>query len=154
MITLYLLESTKMATVQPPVDARADDVDDVGVIWKEAIVRYEINNKCKIQSLDGASSVNEILIKIRNAEKNFDLYRHDGSRLNRLMTLVSKSLNLVDKISNVVASAASTVRRISLPFVDMMTHIAIVLPSQHCHLHSCPLFYRRMLHCILMPSGP
>lgn len=105
----------EMATLEPPVKSEADATIDIGVIWKEAVDSYEKTTMVKIESLARASNVDEILNDIREREIKFKDYRHDGSKLDKFRTLVSKSLNPIDKVGNMVALAASTVRRQSLP---------------------------------------
>lgn len=104
-----------MATVGLPVESEADNSIHFGTIWNEAIREYEEITKVEIRSLTEANNVDEILNDIREREKNFKGYRHDGSKLERLRTLVSKSLKLVQKVCDVVASVASTVRKQPVP---------------------------------------
>jgi len=113
--TLSLLSSMKMAILEPPVEAKADATIDVGAIWRVAMDRYEELTMVKIESLAGASNVDEILSDIHERGTKFKGYRHDGSKLDKFRTLVSKSLNPIDKVGNMVALAASTVRRQPLP---------------------------------------
>ena len=108
--TVSLLSSMKMATFEQPIESAADATVDVGEIWSSAIIRYEKDAMVNIESLARASDVDEILSVIREREKKFKGYRHDGSKLDRFRTLVSKSLSPIDKLGNIVASAVSTVR--------------------------------------------
>lgn len=112
---LSLLSSTKMATLEPPVGSGADATIDVGDIWRTAISRYEKTSMVKLESLAGASSVDEVLNDVHERGTKFKSYRHDGSKLDRFRTLVSKSLNPIDQVCNLVGLAASTVRRQPLP---------------------------------------
>ena len=105
----------KMATLEPSVESEADATIDVGAIWRVAMDRYEEITMVKIESLAGASNVDEILNDIRERETKFKVYRHDGSKVDEFRTLVSKSLNPIEKLGDMVALAASTVRRQSLP---------------------------------------
>ena len=105
----------KMATLEQPVESEAGATIDIGVIWREAVSSYEKTTMVKIESLARASNVDEILNDVRERETKFKCYRHDGSKLDNFRTLVSKSLNPIDKVGNMVALAASTVRRQSLP---------------------------------------
>ena len=105
----------EMATLEPPVESKADATIDIGVIWREAVDSYEKTTIVKIESLARATNVDEILNDIRERETKFKGYRHDGSKLDKFRTLISKSLNPIDKVGNMVALAASTVRRQSLP---------------------------------------
>lgn len=105
----------KMVTLEPAVESEADATIDIGVIWREAVASYEKTTMVKIESLARASNVDEILDEVRERQTKFKGYRHDGSKLDKFRTLVSKSLNPIDKVGNMVASAASTVRRQSMP---------------------------------------
>ncbi len=136
-----------MATLEPPAGSDAAATIDIGEIWRTAISRYEKTSMVKLESLAGASSVDEVLNDIHERDTKFKSYRHDGSKLDQFRTLVGKSLNPIDQVCNLVGLAASTVRRQPLPaFRCAMTDvcIAIGLPSQYCHLYSCPLSHHRM----------
>ena len=104
-----------MSTVEMPIESEADSITDLGTIWKVAMDRYEEITMVKIQSLAGANNVDEILNDIHERETKFKGYRHDGSKLDKFRMLVSKSLNPIEKLSDMVASAASTVRKQPLP---------------------------------------
>ncbi len=69
----------------------------------------------KMETLAGASSVDVILDDIHEKETKFKRYRHDGSKLDKFRTLVSKSLDPIDKVGNLVASAASMVWKQPFP---------------------------------------
>lgn len=144
-----------MATLEPPF-SKADPTTDIGTIWKEAIDRYEEITMVKIQSLARAKDVDEILNDVREKETKFKSYRHDDSKLDKFRTLVSKSLSPIEKVGDVIASAASTVRR--KPVLARwlaITHIniAIGLPSQHYHLHGGSLSYERKIFVYLCIPG-
>ncbi|KAI4146689.1 MAG: hypothetical protein L6R39_003369 [Caloplaca ligustica] len=96
-----------MTTIGPPVESEADATADIGTIWQTAINRYEESARVKIESLAGASSVDVILDDIREQETKFKGYRHDGSRLAKFRTLVARSLGPIEKVGDIVASAAS-----------------------------------------------
>ncbi len=68
----------------------------------------------KIQSLVEVNNVNEILNDIHERETKFKVYRHDDSKLNKFRMLVSRSLNSIEKLGDMVASIASTIRKESL----------------------------------------
>jgi len=110
-----LASSTDMATVDPAAETSTDTSNDISAIWKAAMDRYEEETKIKIYSLDRARNVNDILTHIQEREKKFRAHRHDESRTDKFRTLVSKSLGLIDAIGNLVAGAASMVRRKPLP---------------------------------------
>lgn len=100
-----------MATINLPAESKADATIEFGAIWKVAIDRYEEITMVKIQSLAGANNVDEILNDIHERKTKFEGYRHDGSKFDKFRTLVSKSLSPIEKVCNMVASAASTVRK-------------------------------------------
>jgi len=68
----------------------------------------------KIQSLVEVNNVNEILNDIHERETKFKAHRHDDSKLNKFRTLVNKSLNLIEKLNDMIASITSTIRKESL----------------------------------------
>jgi hypothetical protein len=65
----------------------------------------------KIETLVGANNVDEILDEIHKRETKFKSYRHNGSKSDKFRSLVRKSLGHIKKLSDIVASAASTVRQ-------------------------------------------
>jgi len=103
-----------MVTVNLPVRSRTTVTTDIGAIWKAAIDHYEEITKVKIESLAVANNVDEILEEIHGRETKFKGYRHDGSKLDKFRSLVSKSLGPIEKLSNIAMSAALTVRQQSL----------------------------------------
>jgi hypothetical protein len=107
-----------MVTVELPVESKADANTDIGAVWKAALDRFEKITMVKIESLAGAANVDDILNEIHERETTFKDYRHDGSKLDKFRTLVSKSLDRIDKVGNMVALATSTVRKQSLPVLS------------------------------------
>ena len=100
-----------MATVELSIRSKIAATTDVGAIWKAAIDRYEEITMVKMETLAGANNVDEILDEIHERETKFKGYRHDGSKLDKFRSLVSKSLGPIEKLSNIVASAALAVRK-------------------------------------------
>ena len=100
-----------MATVELSIRSKTAATTDVGAIWKAAIDRYEKVTMVKIETLARANNVDEILDEIHGREVKFKGYRHDGSKSDKFRSLVSKSLGPIEKLSNIVALAASTVRQ-------------------------------------------
>ncbi len=98
-----------MATVGAGAETSAPT--DIGVIWKAAIDRYEEITMVKIKSLVEDNKVDDILVNIHERETMFKDYRHDGSKLDKFRSLVGKSLSPIEKLSNVVSSAALAVRQ-------------------------------------------
>jgi len=104
-----------MATIELSVGTSTDATTDVGAIRKAAIVHYEEITKVKIESVATANNVDEILKEIRERDHIFKGYRHDGSKLDKFRSLVSKSLDPIEKLSNIVGQAAVAVRQKPLP---------------------------------------
>ena len=107
----YSCFMANMATVEPSIRSKTNATTDVGEIWKAAIVRYEKMTTVKIESLVVVDNVDGILDEIRGRETKFKGYRHDGSKLDKFRSLVSKSLDPIEKLSSIVATATSTVRQ-------------------------------------------
>ena len=100
------MAATGVAVASPPAT-----VTDIGALWKGAIDQYEVVTGVKIESLSKANNVDEILCQIQGNMASFKGHRHDGSRLDRFRSLVGRSLDSVEQLSKIVASAASSVRR-------------------------------------------
>ncbi|KAL9611964.1 MAG: hypothetical protein Q9167_003404 [Letrouitia subvulpina] len=96
-----------MATVKSSVGSKHNSIIDIDAIWREAIDRYEAITSIKIKLLAGASNVDDILNGIRERETAFKGFRHDGSKLDKFRTLVSKSLDTINKLGEMIASTAS-----------------------------------------------
>lgn len=99
-----------MAVTKPPFNNNNDN-HDIGAIWQTAIDRYEAITTFKLDSLASATSVEEILSEIREEDTKFKTFRHDGSRVDRFRSLVSKSLRPIEVLSQITAEAASSVSR-------------------------------------------
>ena len=82
---------------------------DVGSIWQTAIDQYEAITTIKLHSLARANSVEEILSEIREEDSTFKTFRHDGSRVDKFRSLVSRSLRPIQVLSEITAEAASSV---------------------------------------------
>ncbi len=100
-----------MAAAALSIRSRTAIPTDVGLMWKEAIDRYEKITLVKIELLAQANNVEEILTEIHEREMKFKSHRHDGSRLDKFRSIVSKSLYPIEKVGEIVASAALTVRQ-------------------------------------------
>jgi hypothetical protein len=98
-----------MATVGSPLDQTANLETDFSAVWKIAINRYEEIAMVKIQSLAGASSVDEVLSEIHDKEAKFKNFRHDGSKLDKFRTLIKKSLAPIEALSGMVVNSTSMV---------------------------------------------
>lgn len=121
--TSTLLSSMSMASHGPLAKPQMPDTTYIGGIWKEAVDQYEKTTAVKLESLDRANSVDEILDGMREREKKFKDFRHDGSKLDKFRTLLGKSLKPIDMVGDVAAAASSAVRRqTSVPL--MIDHVS------------------------------
>ncbi|KAL8659991.1 MAG: hypothetical protein Q9226_000154 [Calogaya cf. arnoldii] len=100
---------------KPPVTKN----HDIGAIWQTAIDQYEAITTFKLDSLASANSVEEILSEIRKEDTKFKVKRHDGSRVDRFRSLVSKSLRPIEVFSQITAEAASSCLSASIPHAVM-----------------------------------
>ena len=101
--------SPAIATVNAATPLGANTTSNIATIWKSAVDRYEQITKVKIQNLAQASNVDDILNNIHEQETKFKDYRHSGSKPDKFRTLVKKCLDPINKVGDIVASAASTV---------------------------------------------
>jgi hypothetical protein len=97
-----------MAIVELPAESRTDADINIGVIWKAALDRYEKIIIVKIESLAEAANVDDILNEIYEGEITFKDYRYDSFKLDKFRTLVSKNLDRIDKVGNIIALTTST----------------------------------------------
>ena len=104
-----------MTPVEPQVQPKTGATADIGAIWKAAVNHYEDITEVKIRALAGANSVQEILGEINEREMTFRSHRHDGSKLDKLRTLVANSLAPIQMLGDIVAHATKTVRSIPPP---------------------------------------
>ncbi|PYI01169.1 hypothetical protein BO78DRAFT_21564 [Aspergillus sclerotiicarbonarius CBS 121057] len=95
------------ALTSPNRAAPVDSPTDVGLIWQEAIRRYEQTTDLKISTLEPVNSVDGVLRQTRKTASRFRLHRHDNGKLDKLRTLIGKSLGTVEAVGNIVGSAAS-----------------------------------------------
>jgi len=102
----FLVSTSMTATGTPPEPASSD----VGDIWKEAIDRWEKDTETKLEDLKEASNTDDVLAILQEREEKFKARRHNGSKTDKLRTLMSKALDPIDKIGNVVAGGAALVR--------------------------------------------
>lgn len=82
---------------------------DVDKIWQAAIRRYKETTKVDLGSLTVAKSVDDILLEINDRDEGFKRKRHDKTKLDKFRTLVSKSLQPIQTITEVVSQALSEV---------------------------------------------
>jgi len=86
------------------------NTSDIGAIWKAAVEHYEKTTNVKLSSVR-ANDVNQILAEIKDKNERFELYRHDGSKLDKFRTLVKSSLDPIEKLGDIVAQATNAVRK-------------------------------------------
>ena len=136
-----------MATTTPAIQVQAASNNAFSKIWERAIEGFEELSLEKIDHLPKANNVDEILVHVRERESKFKLYRHDGSKVDKFRTLVSKSLDPVDKIGNMVATAATVVWLYSMTSFKMNAYVYVleVISPKHGHFHGCPLSYYCMI---------
>ena len=82
---------------------------DVGALWQKAIERYEKTTHVKIETLPKVNKVDEILAEVHAKKLVFEGYRNDGSYVDRFRSLVTKSLQPVERLGEIVGSAVSSV---------------------------------------------
>lgn len=125
-----------MASHGPLAKPQISGATYIGEIWKEAVDQYERAAMVKLDSLDRANNVDEILTDMRDREKKFKDFRHDGSKLDKFRTLLGKSLKPIAVVGDVAAAASSTVRTQSSFYLMV-------------HLVSCSTDDRRFLPALL-----
>ena len=115
-----------MASHGPLAKPQMPGTTYIGEIWKQAVDQYEKTITVKLESLDRANTVDEILDGMREREKKFKDFRHDGSKLDKFRTLLGKSLKPIDVVGDVAAAASSAVRRqTSVPL--MIDHVSCLM---------------------------
>lgn len=88
---------------------------DAGLMWKAAVEQYEKIAQVSISSLESADNVEQIVSLIREKKSKFDARRHDGSKLEKLRSLVKKSLTPIQLLNDVASKATKIVSR--LPYL-------------------------------------
>lgn len=123
---------TKMASIVLPTQTVTDATSDVGILWKAAVARYENITMTKVECLPRANNADMIIDEIYRREAMLKAQRHDGSKLDKFRSLINKSLSPIEKIGNIVASAASTVRShfcLARSVVLICIDVTLVFPS-------------------------
>ena len=115
MTQYKFLASTITATTGTLTESGMDASSDVGEIWNEAVDRYEKDTETKFKKIKRVNNADDVLAHIQVIEGTFKKHRHDGSKTDKFRTLMSKALDPIDRIGNVVAGAASMVRTDALP---------------------------------------
>lgn len=88
---------------------------DVKKLWETAIRRYEEGSGRTLESLPEAKTLNDVLSEIQIRKSRFESRRHSDSKLDRLRDLVKKCLQPVEKLSEMVAQASSSVSLAAVP---------------------------------------
>ncbi|RAL03009.1 uncharacterized protein BO80DRAFT_23176 [Aspergillus ibericus CBS 121593] len=89
--------------------APATTPTDISLIWQDAIHRYEQLTDLKISSLEPVTNVEGVLRQTRKTASRFRLHRHDNGKLDKLRTVIGKSLGTVEAVGEIVGGAASLV---------------------------------------------
>lgn len=92
----------------------ANNMTDVGAIWRAAIDRYKDITQVDLGSIEAANTVEDVLSEIDIREEELKRTRHDGSKTDRFRSLVSRSLNSIETVSEVVAQGASSVSTVEV----------------------------------------
>ncbi|KAL8367153.1 hypothetical protein RB599_010243 [Gaeumannomyces hyphopodioides] len=93
-------------TQAPTGPVPADEAIDTSKIWKAAIDQYEKIAGVRIATLNGVNTIEDILKEVRTSEKTFLRRRHNGSRSDRFRTLLSQSLDSIQRLLEVAAQAS------------------------------------------------
>ncbi|KAB5560309.1 ankyrin repeat-containing domain protein [Coniochaeta sp. 2T2.1] len=95
-----------MSSVQGQAGPVADEAIDTSEIWRAAIDQYEKTTGVRITALNGVNSIEGILAEVNMNEKRFMRRRHNGSKSDRLRTLLSQSFRPIEQLL-IVATQAS-----------------------------------------------
>ncbi|KAI9040298.1 uncharacterized protein KD926_008388 [Aspergillus affinis] len=93
------------ATSSPQPDTnRTTDVEE---IWQTAICDYEAATGTSLDSLVRARTLEDVLREIKDKESKFEFKRHHGSKIDKFRTLVKKSLQPIEKLSEIAVHAGT-----------------------------------------------
>ncbi|KAJ5302288.1 hypothetical protein N7508_007151 [Penicillium antarcticum] len=101
----------------------ANDMADVGAIWRAAIDRYKDITQVDIGSIEAANSVEDVLSEIDTRKDEFKRTRHDGSKTDKFRSLISRSLKSIETVSEVVAQGASNSFPPSMAIFTAVRHL-------------------------------
>lgn len=87
---------------------------DVKKLWETAIRHYEVSGRT-LESLPEAKTLDDVLSNIQTRKSRFESRRHSDSKIDRLRDLVKKCLQPVEKLSEIVAQASSSVGLAAVP---------------------------------------
>lgn len=82
---------------------------DVKKLWETAIRRYEEVSGKTLESRPEAKTLDDVLSEIQTRKSRFESRRDSDSKIDRLRDLVKKCLQPVEKLSEIVAQACSSV---------------------------------------------
>ena len=84
---------------------------ELGRVWQEAVDNYARTvSDQHIARLKQNTTVESILNEVDKMEISFTRKRHDGSKTNKLRTLIRDSLAPIQALSNVATQASKAVR--------------------------------------------
>lgn len=95
------------ATSNPQMGTRYPT--DVEEIWQTAIHDYEAATGTSLDSSTQARTLEDVLGEIKDRESKFEFKRHNSSKIDRFRTVVKKSLQPIEKLSEIAAQAISGV---------------------------------------------
>jgi hypothetical protein len=93
----------------------------IGELWEEAKRRYEANvgPLTELSALGNVATVQTILDEVGKKAATFKQSRHDGSKTDRLRRALSRSLPMVQTLSEIGAQASKAVRMNSHPSYEL-----------------------------------
>ncbi|KAJ5154427.1 uncharacterized protein N7500_009866 [Penicillium coprophilum] len=80
---------------------------DFGAVWRTAVDRYKDITQVDLGSIEAANTVEDVLSEIDIREEEFKVSRHNGSKTDKFRSLVSRSLNSIEMVSQVVSQGVS-----------------------------------------------
>lgn len=82
---------------------------DVPRMWANAVLRYEGLTETKLPRPGSIKTIPQLLEETLSANNRFKSYRHDGSKLAKLRTSVSRCLGPLQQLGNLVTQATKSV---------------------------------------------
>ena len=95
-------------TTEDPAESDYLILNDVisSQLWREAIVQYNEKWNFDIDSLPKVQNLDEVLSVIKSSESSFSLHRHNGNKLDKIRSMISKNLKPVERIIQAISFAA------------------------------------------------
>lgn len=100
-----------MATANTTTPSNPDATTDMEEAWRAAVQRYEQNTLKKITILPSATSVDDIMNTVKGQQTLFSNHRHDKSKFDKLRTLLTKVMNRIDLVCDLVAQPSVNVSK-------------------------------------------